>query len=162
MHHALKRDQSLMTEHSQDLDEQAIECLLMLNAKIRQRMIVNHFHPGQPLIGWVILTPARDLSGRTDAILIRINPQTDQYLGIPRRAARFSFERTQVAIKRRPIQLVHQHPDGSHRMLLTYKFLYVNGAQQQLLSFDSFEPNGFSLAVLLKGIIIFHAVSSTP
>src|SRR6059036_1474044 len=162
MHHTLKGDQSLMAEHPQDLNEQSIERLLMRDAKIRQRVIVDHFHPRQPLISRVILTQPRNLARRTDSILIGIDPQTDQHLGIPHRSARFSFQRANLGIEGLHIQLPHQLPDRSHRMLLADKRLYIHRAQQQLVSFDGFAPNGFPLSILLKGGIPLHGISSTP
>src|SRR5215831_2239166 len=162
VHHALQRDQSLVAEHPQDLDEHAIERLLVLNAKIRQRVIVDHLHPCQPLVGRMILAQPRDLAGRTDPVLIGIDPQTDQHLGVPHRSARLPFQRANLGIEGLPIQLAHQLPDRSHRMLLPHKLLDIDRAQQKLISFDGFAPNGFPLSILLRGGITLHGISSTP
>src|SRR2546425_9764051 len=162
VHHTLKGDQPLMAEHPQDLNEQSIERLLIHDAKIRQRVIVDHFHPRQPLISRMIFTQPRNLPGGTDPILIGIDPQTDQHLGIPHRSARLSFQRANLGIERLQVQLLHQLPDRSHRMLLADKRLYIHRAQQQLVSFDGFAPNDSPVLIVLKGIIPLHGISSTP
>ena len=134
----------------------------MRDAKIRQRVIVDHFHPRQPLISRMIFTQPRNLPGGTDPILIGIDPQTDQHLGIPHRSARLSFQRANLGIERLQVQFLHQLPDRSHRMLLADKRLYIHRAQQQLVSFDGFAPNDSPVLIVLKGIIPLHGISSTP
>src|SRR5574341_769598 len=165
VHHAPKRDQSLMAEHPQHLNEKPIERCLMRNAKIGQRVIIDHLHPRQPLIGRMILTAARNLSGHADAILIGIDPQTDQHLGVPGRSTRFPFQSANLGIESLQVHLARQLPDRSDRMVRPHQLFHIHRAQQQLSALDGLAAHPL-LPVLvpraLQGFSVFHGTSATP
>src|SRR5919109_1217291 len=85
MHHSFERDQPVMAEHPHHLHKQLIEGLLMRYPEVRQRVVVDHFHPGQPLVGRMILTQLFELMRRVDHVAIGIQPQTEQHPRLPHR-----------------------------------------------------------------------------
>src|SRR5208283_244386 len=62
VHDALQRDEAFGAHDTEHVHKKLVEGVLVGGAKISERMIVDWFHAGEPLVGGIVVAQARDLS----------------------------------------------------------------------------------------------------
>src|SRR5260370_4964894 len=90
LHHLVQRDQPLFAERRQHLREQFVQFVLLLHAKICQRVVVHFLQSGQPLEGRIVFAAPRHCPRRPDPLPLCFHPQPTHHFRLePRPPASF-------------------------------------------------------------------------
>lgn len=112
----LHPDQIHRAQHTQHLLEQLIQSRPMSHPEIRQRVVIDPLHPGQPLKRRLVVAPPRHLPGRGNPFAVGADPHADQQARVQSRLSGHPLDRANTGIESAQVQLAHELPDGPHRV----------------------------------------------
>ena len=142
MYHPIEGDQLLATQDPQQWCEQLIQRLLVLNAEVRQLVMIDDFAPCQPLVGGMVAAAPIHFPRRTDLFAVGLNPQTDQQVRIEGRTPRHPLHRAHVGGVARPVQLARQFSHRPRQVVGLHQLLHVRRPEHQLVPVHRLEANG--------------------
>jgi hypothetical protein len=128
VHDALQRDEAFGAHNPEHLHKEPVQGVLMGYPEVGERVILDRFHAGEPLVGRVIIAEAGDLSRGTNALTVGIDPDAEEQPRVEGRASCPSLYRVDSLIICGEIEMAGKLPDCSHLVIIGDEAFHIDGS----------------------------------